>query len=58
MPILHVQYDKGQTLDGKVVSIPPAIALSQTGPVVQAVLGLAQSFTDQLLKKDILFPSL
>ncbi len=59
MPILHIQYDgKGQTPDGKVVAIPPGIALSQSGPVVQAVLGLTQSFAEQLLQKGLPVPPL
>lgn len=52
MPILHIQYDgKAQTSDGKVVQIPPSLALLQHGPIVQVVVGLAQSFTDQLLQQ-------
>ncbi|MBA3601301.1 MAG: hypothetical protein H0W45_08715 [Acidobacteria bacterium] len=52
MPILHVQYDgRGQTPDGNVVQVPPSIALLQHGPIVQIVVGLAQSFTDQLLQQ-------
>lgn len=52
MPILHIQYDgRGQTSDGKAVQIPPSIALLQYGPIVQIVVGLAQSFTDQLLQQ-------
>ncbi len=52
MPILHIQYDgKAQASDGKVVQIPPSIALLQHGPIVQVVVGLAQSFTDQLLQQ-------
>lgn len=58
MPILHVQYDgQSQTSDGKIVSIPPAVALQQGGPVVQIVVGLAQSFADQLLQQGRTLPS-
>lgn len=52
MPILHVQYDgRGQTPDGKVVQVPPSVALLQHGPIVQIIVGLAQSFADQLLQQ-------
>jgi len=52
VPILHVQYDsRGKTPDGNEIQVPPSIALLQHGPTVQIVIGLAQSFTDQLLQQ-------
>lgn len=58
MPILHVQYDgQGQTADGKIVKIPPAAALQQRGPIVQVMIGIAQTFADQLLQQGTALPS-
>ncbi|MEJ7624213.1 MAG: retroviral-like aspartic protease family protein [Pyrinomonadaceae bacterium] len=58
MPILHVQYDgQGQTSDGKTVKIPPAVALQQRGPVVQIIVGIAQTFADQLLQQGATLPT-
>jgi predicted aspartyl protease len=58
MPILHVQYDgQGETVDGKIVRIPPAVALQQRGPIVQVMIGLAQTFADQLLQQGTALPS-
>lgn len=52
MPILHVQYDaEGQTPDGKKIQILPRIALLQTGPCVQVIVGLAQSLAEQLVQQ-------
>jgi predicted aspartyl protease len=52
VPILHVQYDaEGQTPDGKTIQIPPRVALLQSGPCVQIIIGLAQSFVEQLVQQ-------
>jgi len=52
VPILHVQYDaKGQTPDGKTVQVPPSIALLQNGPRVQVIIGVAQSFAEQVVQQ-------
>jgi predicted aspartyl protease len=52
VPILHVQYDvTGQTPDGRTVQIPASIALLQTGPFVQVVIELAQSFAEPLVQQ-------
>ena len=52
MPILHVQYDaEGQTPDGKTIQIPPRVVLLQNGPCVQVVIGLAQSFAEQIIQQ-------
>lgn len=52
MPILHVQYDaEGQTPDGKTIQIPSRVALLQSGHCVQIIIGLAQSFVEQLVQQ-------
>ena len=52
MPILHVQYDaEGQTPDGKKIQLPARLALLQTGPCVQVIIGLAQSLAEQLVQQ-------
>jgi hypothetical protein len=52
VPILHVQYDvTGQTPDGTTVQIPPSVALLQTGPFVQVVIELSQSFAEPLVQQ-------
>jgi predicted aspartyl protease len=52
VPILHVQYDvQGQTPDGQTIQLPPQIALLQGGPLVQVVIGLAQSLAEQLVQQ-------
>ena len=57
MPILHVQYEiEGQTPDGKVIQIPPSLALLQGGPTVQVIIGIAQIFADQLLQQGQTLP--
>lgn len=58
MPILHVQYDaQGQTPDGKTVQVPPGIALLQKGPCVQVIIGLAQSFAEQIIQQGQAVPA-
>lgn len=58
MPILHVQYDgQGQTPAGDTVAVAPAAALRQHGPLVQVVLGLSQTFAEQLLQQGTQLPS-
>ena len=57
MPILHVQYNgKGKTSDGKVVDIPPRVALQQRGPIVQVIVAIAQAFSEQLLLSGFSLP--
>jgi predicted aspartyl protease len=52
VPILHVRYDaEGHTPDGKTVQIPPREVLLQNGPCVQVIIGLAQSFAEQLVQQ-------
>jgi predicted aspartyl protease len=51
VPILHVQYDAtGQTPDGTTVQLSPSIALLEKGPFVQVIIGLAQTFAEQLVQ--------
>ncbi|HBR58318.1 MAG TPA: hypothetical protein DEA22_12770 [Blastocatellia bacterium] len=58
MPILHVHYDgEGKTPEGKIVKIPPGITLTQHGPVVQVIIGLSQTFSDQLLQQGNALPT-
>ena len=52
MPILHIQLaGQGQTQDGKIVPIPPALALQQRGPVVQVSVSLHESFAKALVQQ-------
>lgn len=58
MPILHVQFDaKGQTPSGDVIQILPRAGLQQRGPCVQVMIGLAESFAQQLLQRGEAFPT-
>jgi predicted aspartyl protease len=59
VPILHSQLaGQGQTPEGKVVQVPPAVALQQRGPVVQVSISLEQSLATQLVQqgKEVLQP--
>jgi len=52
VPILHSQLaGQGQTPEGKVVQVPPAVALQQRGPVVQVSISLEQSLATQLVQQ-------
>ena len=52
MPILHVQYDaQGKTPSGQTVQLPPTVALLQGGPLVQVIIGVAQSLAQQLVQQ-------
>jgi hypothetical protein len=52
MPILHTQLSaQGQTPDGKAITIPPAIALMQRGPIVQVIIGVEQNIAKQLFSQ-------
>ena len=57
MPILHTQLSaQGQTPDGKIIAVPPAIALTQRGPILQGVIGVEQNIAQQLLSQGIPLP--
>ena len=57
MPILHIQLaGQGQTPDGKVVPVPPAIALQQRGPIVQVSVSLLESVAKALVQQGKALP--
>jgi len=57
MPILHTQLTgQGQTPDGKSIAIPPAIALTQRGPIIQVTIGIEQNIAQQLLSQGMPLP--
>jgi hypothetical protein len=57
MPILHTQLTgQGQTPDGKSIAIPPAIALTQRGPIIQVTIGVEQNIAQQLLSQGMPLP--
>lgn len=57
MPILHIQYDSQvQTPDGQTIQISPSQILLQRGACVQIIIGIAQSFADQLLQQGQTLP--
>ena len=52
MPIFHSQLSgQGTAPDGKLVQIPPTIALQQRGPVVQVSISLEQSYAMALTQQ-------
>ena len=52
MPILHTQYEAElQQPDGTKIQVSAQFALIQQGPIIQVVLGLAQSFANQLVQQ-------
>ena len=52
MPMLHIQLGgQGKTPDGKIVPLPPAIALQQRGPVVQVSVSLQESYAKALVQQ-------
>jgi len=47
MPILHTQIGaQGKSPDGKVVQLPPAVALQMRGPVLQVTVTIEQNAGD------------
>jgi len=57
MPILHTQLTaQGQTANGKPISLPPAIALMQRGPIVQVTIGVEQNIAQQLVSQGTPLP--
>lgn len=58
MPILHSQLaGQGKTPDGKTVPVPPAICLTQRGPVVQVTITLADQVASELIKRHEAVPA-
>lgn len=57
MPILHIQIT-GQTQapNGSIISLPPQLALSQRGPVVQVSVSVEQHIAQQLLQQGVSLP--
>ena len=52
MPILHSQIAaQGKTPDGKVVQLPPAVALQVRGPVLQVTVSIEQNAAKALLSQ-------
>lgn len=52
MPILHLQLSaEGKTPDGKLIQIPPQVAMRERGPCVQIVVSVAQSIAEQLMQQ-------
>lgn len=52
MPILHTQLTgQAKTPDGKLISVPPAVALQQRGPVVQVTVTLAEAMVTALTQQ-------
>ena len=52
MPIMHVQVQaQGKTPDGKTVTVHPAVALQQRGPVLQVVVSAEQNMAQALLQQ-------
>ncbi len=53
MPILHTQMrGEGQDKDGKKLILPPKVALSIRGPVLQVTLGLEESVAAQIVQQN------
>jgi predicted aspartyl protease len=58
MPILHVQIQaQAQTPDGKTVTIHPAMALQQRGPVLQVVVSVEQNMAQALQQQGQTVPA-
>lgn len=58
MPILHIQYEmQAQQADGSVINLPPSIAMMQSGPTAQVIIGIAQTFADQFLQQGVPLPT-
>ena len=52
MPVLNVQLGlEGVTKDGQKLSLPPAFALLQRGPIVQVSVAVGQAIAEQLLQQ-------
>jgi predicted aspartyl protease len=52
VPILHTQLTgQGKTPDGKLFHVPPAVALQQRGPLVQAAVTLQESMVTALTQQ-------
>jgi predicted aspartyl protease len=52
VPILHSQIAaQGKTPDGKVVQLPPAVALQMRGPVLQVTVSIEQNAAKALLSQ-------
>src|SRR5579864_9557175 len=57
MPIMHVQIQaQGTTPDGKAVTVHPAIALQQRGPVLQVVISIEQNMAQALMQQGLPVP--
>lgn len=58
MPILHSQITaQGKAADGKVVQLPPAVALQMRGPVLQVTVSIEQNAAKALLSQGKNIPS-
>ncbi len=52
MPILNVQLGgEDRANDGRTIPIPPQIALTQRGPVVQVTVSIGQAIAQQILQQ-------
>jgi predicted aspartyl protease len=58
MPILHTQIGaQGKSPDGKVVQLPPAVALQMRGPVLQVTVTIEQNAGKALLSQGKTVPT-
>ena len=52
MPTFQIQISgQGKTPDGKVIVVPPSVALQQRGPVIQVAVSLEQNMAKALMQQ-------